>query len=47
MDLQSAGVKRQIQLAVLDEWRDKAYHSSKLNKERTKRWHDNQIKIKQ
>ena len=40
MDLQSAGIKRQIQLAELDEWREKAYHSSKLYKERTKRWHD-------
>ena len=47
MDLQSAGIKRQIQLAELDEWREKAYHSSKLYKERTKRWHDKQIKIKQ
>jgi hypothetical protein len=40
MDLQSARVKRQIQLAELDEWREKAYHSSKFYKERTKRWHD-------
>ena len=47
MDLQSAGIKRQIQLAELDEWREKAYHSSKLYKERTKRWHDKRIKIKQ
>jgi hypothetical protein len=46
MDLQSARVKRQIQLAELDEWREKAYHSSKLYKERTKRWHDKRIKIK-
>ena len=30
MDLQSAGIKRQIQLAELDEWREKTYHSSKL-----------------
>jgi len=37
MDLQSAGIKRQIQLAKLDEWREKAYHTSKLFKERTKR----------
>ena len=36
MDLQSAGIKRQIQLAELDEWREKAYHSSKLYKECTK-----------
>ena len=37
MDLQSAGIKQQIQPAELDEWRAKAYHSSKLYKERTKR----------
>ena len=30
----------------MDEWREKAYHSSKLYKERTKRWHDKRIKIK-
>ena len=47
MDLQSARIKRHIQLAELDEWREKAYHSSKLYKERMKRWHDKQIKIKQ
>ena len=46
MNLQSAGIKRQIQLAELDEWREKAYHRSKLYKERTKRWHDKRIKIK-
>ena len=46
MDLQSAGIKRQIQLAELDEWREKACHSSMLYKERTKRWHDKRIKIK-
>ena len=47
MDLQTAEINRQIQLAELDEWREKAYHSSKLYKERTKRWHDKRIKIKQ
>ena len=47
MDLQSAGIKRQIQFAELDEWKGKAYHSSKLYKERTKCWHDKWIKIKQ
>jgi len=47
MDLQSAGVRWQIQLAELEEWREKAYHSAKLYKERTKRWHDKRIKIKQ
>ena len=46
MDLQLAGIKRQIQLAELDEWREKAYHSSKLYKECTKCWHDKRIKIK-
>jgi len=46
MDLQSAGVQRQIQLAELEEWREKAYHSAKLYKEQTKRWHDKHIKIK-
>jgi hypothetical protein len=39
-------VKRQIQLAELDEWREKAYHTSKLYKEQTKRWHNKRIKIK-
>jgi hypothetical protein len=29
------------------EWREKAYHNAKLYKERTKRWHDKRIKIKQ
>jgi hypothetical protein len=29
------------------EWREKAYHSAKLYKERTKRWHDKRIKTKQ
>jgi hypothetical protein len=28
------------------EWREKAYHSAKLYKERTKRWHDKRIKTK-
>ena len=46
MDLQSAGVKREIQRAELDKWRKKAYHSSKLYKEQMKRWHDKQTKIK-
>jgi hypothetical protein len=29
------------------EWREKAYHSAKLYKERTKRWHDMRVKTKQ
>jgi hypothetical protein len=46
MDLKVAGTKRKIQITELEEWRKKAYHSAKLNKERTKRWHDKQIWIK-
>jgi hypothetical protein len=40
MDLKVAGTKRKIQIAELEEWREKAYHSAKLYKERTKRWHN-------
>jgi hypothetical protein len=47
MDLKAAGTKWKIQIAELEEWREKAYHSAKLYKERTKRWHDKRIKIKQ
>jgi hypothetical protein len=36
-----------MQLSELEEWRDKAYHSAKIYKERTKRWHDKRIKIKE
>jgi hypothetical protein len=39
--------KRKIQIAKLEEWRKKAYHSVKLYKERTKIWHDKRITIKQ
>jgi hypothetical protein len=37
MDLKVARTKRKIQIAKLEEWREKAYHSAKLYKERTKR----------
>jgi hypothetical protein len=47
MDLKAAGTKRKIQITELEEWREKAYHSAKLYKERIKRWHDKRIKIKQ
>jgi hypothetical protein len=47
MDLKAAGTKRKIQIAKLEEWREKAYHSAKLYKERTKRWHDERVKTKQ
>jgi hypothetical protein len=30
MDFKAAGIKRKIQIAKLEEWREKAYHSAKL-----------------
>jgi hypothetical protein len=47
MDLKAARTKRKIQIAELEEWREKAYHSAMRYKERTKRWHDKRIKINQ
>jgi hypothetical protein len=44
MDFEAVGEKRKMQISELEEWREKAYHSSKLYKERTKRWHDKRIK---
>jgi hypothetical protein len=38
MDLKAAETKRKIQIVKLEEWREEAYHSAKLYKERTKRW---------
>ncbi len=47
MDLKRAGQHRKMQLSELEEWRDKAYHNAKIYKNRTKRWHDKQIKHKE
>jgi hypothetical protein len=47
MDLDAVGLKRKMQLSELDEWREKAYHNSKIYKERVKRWHDKRIKKKE
>ena len=47
MDLHLAGKNRQMQLSGLEEWREKAYHNSKIYKERIKRWHDKRIKHKE
>jgi hypothetical protein len=47
MDLKAAGTRGKIQIAELEEWREKAYHNAKLYKERTKRWHNKRIKIRQ
>jgi len=46
MDLKQAKKNRQIQLAEFEEWMEKAYHSAKIYKDRTKRWHDKRIKPK-
>ena len=47
MDFKLAGKNRQRQIAELEEWWEKAYQSAKLYKERTKRWHDHRIKLKE
>jgi hypothetical protein len=44
MDFEAVGEKRKMQLSELEEWREKAYHNSRIYKERTKRWHDKRIK---
>ena len=46
MDLKIAGEYRKRQILELEEWRDKAYHSASIYKERTKRWHDKRLKPK-
>ena len=45
--MKQARKNRQIQLAELEEWREKAYHSAKIYKDRIKRWHDKRIKPKE
>jgi hypothetical protein len=47
MNVKLASRNRQKQIAKLEEWHEKAYHSAKLYKERTKRWHDHRIKLKE
>jgi len=47
MDLDVSGDHRRMQLSELEEWREKAYHNSKVYKERVKRWHDKRIKKKE
>jgi hypothetical protein len=47
IDLHLAGKNRLMQLSELEEWRETAYHNSKIYKERTKRWHDKKIKHKE
>ena len=45
MDFEATREKRKMQLLELEEWREKAYHNSKIYKERTKRWHDKRINV--
>ena len=47
MDFKKAEMFRKQQLSELEEWRDKAYHSAKIYKEKTKKWHDKRIKQKE
>ena len=47
LDLDGAGDHRKMQISELEEWRDKAYHSAKIYKERTKRWHDKRVRPKE
>jgi hypothetical protein len=43
MDFEADGTKRKMQLSELEGWREKAYHSVKIYKERTKRWQNKRI----
>ena len=45
-DAMAVGEKRLLQLTELEEFRFHAYESSKLYKERTKKWHDKKIVFK-
>jgi hypothetical protein len=47
MDFEVAGTKQKMQLSELEKWREKAYHSAKIYKEITKRWHDRRIMKKE
>ena len=47
MDFKKAGMHIKQQLSELEEWRNKAYHSAKIYKEKTKKWHDKRIKQKE
>ena len=47
MDVKLADKNRQKQIAELEEWWEKAYHSAKLYKERTKRWPNHRIQNKE
>ncbi|XP_015968316.1 uncharacterized protein LOC107491906 [Arachis duranensis] len=42
-DDQATGERRLIQLNELEEFRNQAYENAKIDKENTKRWHDQKI----
>lgn len=46
VDAQACGEKMMLQLNELDELTLNAYENAKLYKEKTKRWHDKHILIK-
>jgi hypothetical protein len=43
-EFKTTGEKRILELHLLDEWRNEAYESSRLFKEKAKIWHDKKIK---
>ena len=45
-DFKTAGEKRILDLNLLDEWRNEAYESARMFKEKVKIWHDKKIKRK-
>ena len=46
-DFKTAGEKRILDLSLLDEWRNEAYESARMFKEKVKIWHDKKIKKKE
>ena len=42
-DEKEAGEKRLLQLNQMDEWRNEAYESARIYKDRAKKWHDRNI----
>ncbi|KAF5471966.1 hypothetical protein F2P56_008723 [Juglans regia] len=46
-DLQVAGEKRKLQINKMDEFRNDAYENAWISKDKTKRWHDKHILIRE
>jgi hypothetical protein len=47
LDLDTAGIKRRIQISELEEMRLKAYENARIYKEIIKRWYDKRLKKKE